>query len=331
VSRSARELVSASHAATLADALADTVRRRGDRRELRALAERWRSGPQEVEIAEGPEDGDGDVWEQAIAVVAKDPELSERWLEGRYQIAEMRAQLRSASAYPLMLGLVAMVAFCLLGLSLQRLDRVIAQGIDEQLMIGAGRLASSTSGLILTVAPSVGLLVLLGWGLIRLIAGRQAAGWSLANLPGIGAIFRATGSMELFRTAAILQRAGWDLPRALEAGSKLCDAPFAPWLGRSMAEAIGQGATLGQAIATHQWFPLWMAAWFHEAEQAKMTAAGAMDRMADYLQLEVGQSGRAMATWMPLLIFGLILLGLPVGYFGPVIQYLSWLRALSGW
>jgi hypothetical protein len=74
-----------------------------------------------------------------------------------------------------------------------------------------------------------------------------------------------------------------------------------------------------------------MAAWFHEAEQAKITEAGSMDRMADYLQLEVDQSGRALATWMPLLIFGLILLGLPVGYFGPVIQYLSWIRAISGW
>jgi len=331
VSRLASDRILASHAATLADALADTVRRRGDRRQLRALAERWRAGPQEVRIAEGQDEGDGDRWEQAIAVVARDPDLADRWLEGRYQIAAMRAQLSSATAYPLILGLVAMVAFCLLGLSLQRLDRVIAEGIDDQSLTGPGQLGSSTSGLMLTVAPSVGLLVLLGWGLIRLIAGRQAAGWSLANLPGIGAIFRATGSMELFRTAAILRKAGWDLPKALEAGSKLCDAPFAPWLGRSMAETIRQGATLGQSIATHQWFPLWMAAWFHEAEQAKITEAGSMDRMADYLQLEVDQSGRALATWMPLLIFGLIQMGLPVGYFGPVIQYLSWIRAISGW
>ena len=123
MSRSGRDVVSASHAATLAEALADTVRRRGDRRELRALAERWRAGPQEVEIAEGQEEGDGNRWEQAIAMVAKDPELAERWLEGRYQIAAMRGQLSSATAYPLLLGLVAMVAFCLLGLSLQRLDR----------------------------------------------------------------------------------------------------------------------------------------------------------------------------------------------------------------
>jgi len=331
MSRSGREVVSASHAATLADALADTVRRRSDRGELRALAERWRTGPQEVEIAEGQEEGDGNRWEQAIAMVAKDPELAERWLEGRYQIAAMRGQLSSATAYPLLLGLVAMVAFCLLGLSLQRLDRAITEGMDDPFLMGARQLVSSTSGLMLTVAPSVGLLVLLGWGLIRLIAGRQAAGWSLANLPGIGATFRSAGSLELFRTASILQEAGWDLPKALEAGSKLCDAPFAPWLGRSMAETIRQGASLAQAMATHQWFPLWMAAWFHEAERSKITAADSMDRMADYLQLEVDQSGRAMATWMPLLIFGVILLGLPVGYFGPVIQYISWIRAISGW
>jgi general secretion pathway protein F len=324
-------LVSASYAATLAEALADTVRRRGDRRELRALAARWRAGPLLVEMTEGQEEGDVGGWEQAIAMVARDPELAERWLEGRYQIATMRGRLSTATAYPLILGLLAMVAFCLLGLSLQRLDRAIAEGVAEQAIFGAGQLVSSTYGLMLTVAPAVGLLVLLGWGLIRLFAGRQAAGWSLANLPGIGSIFRSAGSMELFRTASILQTAGWNLPDALEAGSKLCDAPFAPWLGRSMADTIRHGATLGQAIATLQWFPLWMAAWFHEAEQAKIAAAGAMDRMADYLELEVDQSGRAMATWMPLLTFGLILLGLPVGYFGPVIQYLSWIRAISGW
>ncbi len=331
MSRSPREVVSASYAATLADALADTVRRRSDRRQLRALAERWRDGPHEVEIAERQEEGDGDGWEQAIAMVARDPELAERWLEGRYQIAAMRGQLSSATAYPLLLGLVAMIAFCLLGLSLQRLDRAIAEGIDDPLLMGVGKLGSSTSGLMLTVAPSVGLLVLLGWGLIRLVAGRQAAGWALANLPVIGGLFRSTGTMELFRTAAILQKAGWDLPKAMETGSKLCDAPFAPWLGQSISDTIRQGATLGQAIATHQWFPLWMAAWFHQAEQAKITTAGSMDRMADYLELEVDQSARAIATWMPLLTFGLILLGLPVGYFGPVIQYLSWIRAISGW
>jgi hypothetical protein len=172
VSRSPREVVSASYAATLADALADTVRRRSDRRQLRALAERWRDGPHEVEIAERQEEGDGDGWEQAIAMVARDPELAERWLEGRYQIAAMRGQLSSATAYPLLLGLVAMIAFCLLGLSLQRLDRAIAEGIDDPLLMGVGKLGSSTSGLMLTVAPSVGLLVLLGLS----PAGRQPVG-----------------------------------------------------------------------------------------------------------------------------------------------------------
>ncbi|MEX2176065.1 MAG: type II secretion system F family protein, partial [Pirellulaceae bacterium] len=217
----------------------------------------------------------------------------------------------SALAYPAFTIVLAVVIYILFASFVVQPFRIIVEEFQLTLPVNTTVLfwVSSTG-----LGWFVSLLGVLGLVLValRLIGGRAAWSWMMAQLPLVGGAWQCTGAAEMLRGLSLLTEHRIPLPDALRlAGGGITDA-YVGQLCRDLATRVEQGSPLFMAILEQRTLPLSIVPIVRWGEQHGLLGEG-LKSAAEMLEGRLRMRSLILIQVIPplaLLVVGVLILSL---------------------
>ena len=266
-------------------------------------------------------------WWEAIMVVSKEARLYRTFCEQRESSWCKQDQTKRNLYYPAFLLVSSIIAFLSVSMAASKFFEFsksleIDSGLEHFVMADVDSLVIASAIVPAAIGLALGAMLA-----IRFLGGSVAWSYVGGSLPGFGGVWKLMATAEVLRWIGLLVHSK-TIPECLNIVGAIAEYPVNRAIVIRIERRYAEVEDLGRAIGSTSWCPHWASAYLSTSLDQKQIAENCR-AVATMLELQAVQRSKLIARVLPLLILGVLLVGVQFTYSAIAANLMRLLRSLS--